>query len=458
MDPADRLEEAVADLGARMEEVIRGRDATALQAALADLHPSDIADLVETLEEDEERLWVLSCLPADVASETLAEMDESGGERADLLAALDPARGAELLQELADDDAADLISELEPEEQDRILAAFPEEEAGDIRELLSYDEDTAGGIMTTWLVSVHRDLTASEALVEVRRQGREIEDEFYTVFVVDDEDRLVGTLPLYDLVLAQPDERMAEVAEPVSVAVSPDTDQEEVGRLFSRYNLPSMPVVDADGVLLGRITFDDVLDVMQEEQTEDFLRLAGAIEEEEVRGGWVDAARSRLPWLCVNLVTATCAASIVYLFQDTIDRIVILAVVMPIVAGMAGNAGTQALAVTIRRIALSDNALEERRSAVLKEVLVGVANGAVLAVLAGVLISFIPGGNPLLGLVVLLALWGNIIVAGFLGGFMPTVLDRLGFDPAVASSIFVTPLTDLLGFLLLLGLATRVLL
>lgn len=457
MDPADRLEEAVADLGERIQGVIRSRDTSALQMELADLHPSDIADLVETLGEDEDRLWVLSCLPADVASETLAEMDESE-ERADLLAALDPARGAELLQELADDDAADLISELEPEEQDRILAAFPAEEAGEIRELLSYDEDTAGGIMTTWLVSVHRDLTAAEALVEVRRQGREIEDEFYTIFVVDDGDHLVGILPLYDLVLAQPDERMGELAEPATVAVSPDTDQEEVGRLFGRYNLAAMPVVDTEGVLLGRITFDDIIDVIEEEQTEDFLRLAGASDAEELRGTWSDAVRSRLPWLSLNLLTAAVAASVVFLFQGTIDQVVLLAVLMPVIAGMGGNAATQALAVTVRRIALSDGPLDNMRGTVGKEILVGLVNGAALASLAAFAAFLLPGGDPMMGLVVLLAMWGNIVVAGFAGAFVPTILDRFGVDPAVASSVFVTTFTDLCGFFLLLGLATALLL
>lgn len=457
LDPADRLEEAVADLGERIQGGIAERDLPSLLAEVEKLHPSDIADLVESLDLEADRVWLLSAISIDLASEALAEMDESE-ERAELLVALDPARGLQLLQELADDDAADLISELEPEDQRRILDALPAEEAGEIRELLRYEEDSAGGIMTTSLVSVHRDRTASEALVEARRQGREIEDEFYIVFVVDDDRRLVGTLPLYDLVLAEPDQTMGELAEPVTVAVSPDTDQEEVGRLFGRYNLASMPVVASDGVLLGRITFDDIIDVMEEEQTEDFLRLAGASDAEELRGSWGDAVRSRLPWLVLNLATAAIAASVVFLFQDTIEQVVLLAVLMPVIAGMGGNAATQALAVTVRRIALSDGPLDDASGVVKKEILVGLVNGAALAGLAALTALFLPDGDPRLGLVVLFAMWGNIVVAGFAGAFVPTLLDRLGVDPAVASSVFVTTFTDLCGFFLLLGLATLFLL
>lgn len=457
LDPVDRHEEALAELGERIEDLIRSRDLTSLQAEMEDLHPSDIADLIEALDTDEERVWVLSALPASVASETLVEMEESE-ERTELLASMDPTLSAELLQEMADDDAADLIAALEPEEQARVLAAFPEAAAGDLRELLSYAEDTAGGIMTTWLVAVLQNLTAGEALSEVRRQGREIEDEFYTVFVVDGEGRLVGILPLYDLVLAEPHMTLAELAEPATVAVSPDTDQEEVGRLFGRYNLAAMPVVDADGVLLGRITFDDIIDVIEEEQTEDILRLAGTSDDEELRGGWLDAVRSRLPWLALNLFTAMIAASVVYYFQATIEAVVVLAAIMPIIAGMGGNAATQALAVTVRRIALSDGPLDDNRGAVAKEMVVGLANGAVLATMAALLATYLPGGNRELGLVVLMAMWGNIVVAGFAGAFIPTVLDRFGIDPAVASSVFVTTLTDLCGFFLLLGLASSFLL
>ncbi len=209
-----------------------------------------------------------------------------------------PERGAELLKELEVDDAVDLVGELEPEERAKILAALPLEDAGEIRGLLRYDEESAGGLMDTVLVRIQADLTAGQAIADVRRQGREVED-FYTVFVVDESHHLLGTVRLDDLILADPLLPVLELVEPVLASVEPDEDQEEVGRLMSRYNLPSIPVVDQFGVLLGRITFDDVLDVMEAEQTEDILRLVGTSDEEEIRGTW-SGCRPDSPTLAVS--------------------------------------------------------------------------------------------------------------------------------------------------------------
>lgn len=424
-----------------------------------DLHPSDVADLLEGLDDVEAQAALIRALPAELASESLAEM-EDGDDRAELLGALDPSKGAELLNELADDDAADLIGELEPEEAARILAALPMQDAADLRDLLEYDEETAGGLMTTELVAVRAEMSAREAIDEVRRQGREVE-EFYAIFVVDERRVLQGTVPLGDLILADPDTTVDELVHEVPVTLTPDVDQEEVGRLLSRYNLVSVPVVGARGELLGRITFDDVIDVLEAEQTEDIFRLAGVSDEEEVRGDWKESVRSRLPWLMVNLVTVSLAASVVFVFGDTVERIWYLAAIMPIIAGIGGNSGTQALAVTVRRIALSDGPLERRSDAVGKELLVGLVNGISLGLVAaavawGAVVTL--GLDPQLPIVVLFALWGNIVVSGFAGAFIPTLLHRLGIDPAVASSVFLTTLTDLCGFILLLGLASALLL
>ncbi len=446
-DDIDKVQE-------RLARLVASGDVRALEEAVGELHPSDIADLVEGLEE-EHQILLLSALPKELASEALAEM-EGGEERGELLAAMHPAKGAELLQELADDDAVDLIAELEPEERQRILDALPVEDAGELRGLLLYDEESAGGLMTTELVSVEVSLTASAALDEVRAKGREVED-FYTVFVVDERDRLVGTVRLDDLVTAEPDEAIEALVEPPVASVLPSVDQEEVGRLISRYNLASIPVVNEFGVLLGRITFDDVIDVMEAEQTEDIFRLAGVGgDEEAVRYTWHESVRARLPWLLVNLLTATLSATVVLLFAGTIEHVVILAAVMGMVAGMGGNAGTQALAVTVRSIAIERGTGRAHGLVVGRELLIGLVNGAVLGGIVA-LAAFLLDGDPKLGLVVFLAMWGNQIVASFVGSFVPTVLDRLGIDPAVASSVFVTACTDLCGFLFLLGLATKLL-
>lgn len=453
--PAQEMEKVHERLAALLAE----GDRQALLHALEELHPSDIADLVEALEDDH-RIHVLSVLPADVASETLAEMEE-GEERGDLLAALHPAKGAELLQEMADDDAADLLGELEPHEQHRIFEQLSDEDAGDIRGLLLYDEETAGGLMTTELVSVKATLTAAQALEEVRRQGREVET-FYTVFVVDQRRRLLGTVGLDVLVTAEPEETVEALVEPPAATVLPGMDQEEVSWLIARYNLASIPVVNEFGILLGRITFDDVLDVLEEEQTEDILRLAGAGSDEDVlrHSAWA-SVRTRLPWLLLNLGTAAMAATVILAFEDTIERVVTLAFLAPIIAALGGSSGTQSLAVTIRRLTLEGH--RPGPGFISQELAVGLVNGAVLGV--GIaLISLGVGAlglgypDPMLGLVVFLAMWGNQVVATVAGASIPTFLEKVGVDPSVASSVFVHTLTDLFGFFLLLSLASAMLL
>jgi magnesium transporter len=441
----------------RIAALIGEGDVPRLEAMLKELHPSDIADVLESLG-DELRLALVRALPTELASETLAEIAE-GEVRAELLTALAPAEGAELLHELSVDDATDLVGELPPEAQDRLLAELPTEEAGEIRDLLQYDEDTAGGIMTTALVSVLGHITAGEAIEAVRLQGREVED-FYTVFVVDDDTRLLGTVPLDDLILSDTESRIRDLVEPTVASVVPEADQEQVGHMISRYNLASIPVVSEDGVLLGRVTFDDVIDVIEAETTEDLLLFSGVSEAEELRGTPIEAVRARLPWLLLNTMTASLAAGVVWVFRSEIAAATLLAVIMPVVAGLGGNAGQQALAVTVRRLATSAGPLETRGRVVGKEILVALFNGGAIGVLvsgAVAMLALAMGVDVRLGVVVLLAMWGNIAMAGFAGSFIPTFLDRAGQDPAVASTVFLTALTDLTGFLLLLGLATIIL-
>jgi magnesium transporter len=305
---------------------------------------------------------------------------------------------------------------------------------------------------------VPTSLTIEEAVSSVRGQAAEVGD-FYQVYCVDANHRLGGTLSLQHLVVTAPTRLVRDVMEPVPAIVSPELDQEEVARLMARYNLAAIPVVDGLGRLLGRVTFDDVIDVVEAESTEDLLKFGGVPGHEALAGTWVDAVRSRLPWLYVNLVTAFMAGAIVYLFQRTIAQAVALAVWMPIVAGMGGNAGTQALAVTVRRIALGLIPAGRRLSIVAKEVAVGMVNGMAVGIAVGIVGTLVGGAHGWrLGAVVLMAMWANLIVAALAGSVVPLVLDRFGIDPAVASSIFVTTFTDMIGFLLLLGLGTSMLL
>jgi magnesium transporter len=439
----------------RVEILIQAGKMEHVRDVVASLHPSDLADLVEDLDEHE-RVRFLSLLPTELASETLAEMD-AGDDRAGLLVALRPEKQAELLLELADDDAVDLIGELEPEDQQRVLDGLPDDAS--FRGLLEHEGDTAGGLMTTELVAVEASLTAAEALEQVRLQGREVED-FYTVFVVDGSRRLLGTVPLDDLVIADPSARIEGLVEEPVATVLPTMDQEDVGRLIGRYNLAAVPVVDVNGALVGRITFDDVIDVIEAEQTEDIFLMAGVgSDQSAIRYTWIESVRSRIPWLFVNLLTAATASVVVYLFSETIENVVILAAIMPIVAGLGGNAGTQALAVTVRALALDGGVEPMREVAAMvgRELAVGAVNGAIIGGVVAFLATLV-GGDPTLGLVVLLAMWGNLVVAGFLGSFVPSMMNRLGVDPALGSSMFVTPFTDLFGFLFLLSLASALLL
>jgi magnesium transporter len=429
----------------------RGDVASFLRYAKS-VHPSDLSDVLAELDEALQ-LRVLQALPPDIVSEALAEMEQEEHPE-ELLAALRPELAADIVDALEADDAADLIGGLAPEAARRILAHVADR--ADVERLLHYDEETAGGRMTTALITVPTTDTLGEALDSIRHQAEEIED-FYQIYCVEDDRRLGGVLSLQQLVVSRPDRLVREVMEPAPVVVTPDQDQEEVARLMARYNTPALAVVDGLGRLVGRITFDDVIDVVEAETTEDLLKFGGVPGDEALGASWHEAVRSRLPWLFVNTLTAFFAAAVVFAFQDVIAGLVLLAVYMPIVAGQGGNAGTQALAVTVRRLALGNIVPGRGAEVVLKEVLVGAMNGlAVGTVVGGV--AAVVGGTPVLGLVVAIAMWGNLLVAGLVGSFVPLILRRFGADPAVASSVFVTPVTDAVGFLLLLGLASWLLL
>lgn len=434
----------------RMVALIRAGETGAFLRLAPDLEPADLADVLRELD-DEERVTVVTLLPPEISGQALVELPEE--EHAEeTLAALDPEHAADIVEQMEDDDAADLLGELEPDEQARILAALEDtEDRADVERLLKYDEETAGGLMTGQMVVVHEERTVADALEEIRAQAADVEN-FSQIFVVDPRDRLVGTLSFKAVVVSPPSLQVREVMEPADLIVPPEMDQEEVARLMARYNVPSIAVVDATHKLLGRVTFDDVSDVVEAETTEDLLQFGGVSAEEDLGGRWWESVRSRLPWLGLNLLTAFLAGWVVSLFQGALLRTVALTIWMPIIAGMGGNAGTQALAVTTRRLALGQLPPREFLSTVIKEILVGTVNGAALGSVVWI-VALITHQPPNLGILVFLAMTGNLFVAGFAGAFIPMLLERVGVDPAIASSIFVTTFTDVVGFALLLGLA-----
>lgn len=432
-------------------------DADGFADRAREVHPSDVSDVLAGLEEDA-RLALVEQLPPEIVSEALAEMEEEE-QPGELLAALVPERAADILEELDDDDAADLIADLTPEAAERILSGVDVEDRADIERLLEYEEDSAGGRMTRAIVAVPERATAAEAIEEIRRQAEEVED-FYQIYSVDERHRLVGILALQRLVVAHPETPVRDIMEPAPATATPEMDQEEVARLMARYNVPAIAVVDAVGRLLGRVTFDDVIDVVEAERTEDLLMfggLGGGEAESELGAPWYRSVRRRLPWLYLNLITAVLAGAVVYVFQATIAQFVALAALMPIVAGLGGNAGTQSLAVTVRRIALGLNPPGTALAQVGKEMLIGLVNGLAVGLVVGVAAATL-GHGWALGVVVFLAMWGNQVVAVTLGAAVPLTLQRFGVDPAIASSVFVTAFTDVVGFFLLLGLAAWVLL
>lgn len=417
-------------------------------------HAADMAEHLENLS-IEHQVSVLRSLPVDEAAEALAELDqEDAGE---VLENLAPAEAAQILAEMSPDDAADVLDELEEEHRDELLRNLDSEDAEELRSLMAFDPDTAGGIMNTEMILLAEDLTVDEAILQIRNEMFDKEVPYYT-FVVDTEDCLLGVLSLRDLMLSRPGTLVHEaVGNQDVIAVRYDLDKEEVARRISHYNFATMPVVDYEGRLLGVVTYDDVMDIIQEEASEDMLGMVGAGPDETVDTPWSDSVRMRLPWLAVNMMTSAMSAFVVFLFEGSIASMAILAVLMPMVANQAGNTGQQALAVMIRQLATER--FDHRRSwmAVLREGRIGLCTGIFMAFFAFVGVSLLTG-IPVLGAVMGGALMGDMILGALAGGAIPLVFRALGRDPAQASSIFLTAITDSAGFFIFLWLATMFLL
>jgi len=437
----------------RIKSALNGSD-NQLAVILDEYHASEIAILFESLTK-EDRQRIINLLPVETASEIFAEMHEEAHPE-ELLFQLHPDKRTEIVEELDYDDATDIISQLEEHEQKEILEDLSEDDASHIRNLMRYDEDTAGGLMNTEFIRIQLHLKKKDAIDEIIRQSEEIE-EFYTIFVIDEHNVFQGIVSLKDIIKAKGNVEITSLVKSDVAWVSPDTDQEEVARLISQYNITSIPVLDNQMKLLGRVTFDDVIDVLEDENTEDILKISGVSEDEELSGNWVEAVKSRLPWLIINLGTAFLASAVVRHFEPTIAKIAVLSAYMTIIAGMGGNAATQALAVTVRRISLYDLTDNQAYRTVLKEFTVGLINGAVTGLIVFVF-ALVFDANPLLGLVIFFAMTGNLVIAGVTGAGIPLMLKRVGIDPAIASSIIITTFTDVFGFLLLLGMASKLLL
>ena len=431
---------------------------TILQASLneildltEELHPVDLLEVLQEYEEDQKAL--LEKFPDEYIAMVIdeAELDEKF-----ILLSLFPSKQKqEIISEMSSDELADMLGNIDEDTQSRILEGMEEEHREEIEELLSFSPETAGGIMATEFVSVKETMTIDETLTFLRDIAPNAETPYY-IYVLDDLDILKGIVPIRALLTSLPDVLLKDVMLENVATIPASMDQEDVSNIFQKYGYMAMPVVNEEHVMLGIITVDDIMEVLSDEHTEDMYRLAGLDEEEEIDGSVLDSIRSRLPWLLVNLVTAILASATVSLFDATISKVVALAVFMPLVTGMGGNAGTQTLTLIIRGIALGEIDYENKKEILRKEFLVGVLHGAAL----GLIVAILGGlweGNAVFGLVIGVAMFLNMVIAALSGFFIPLLLKKMGIDPALASAVFVTTMTDVLGFFFFLGFATLML-
>lgn len=414
---------------------------------LQGLHPADSAE-------------VLYDLPADYQAVILREMADE--QAADVLEEMDEEEMVEVVQSLSVPELADILDEMEPDMAADLLGEFPDEqtaalleemeESDDVAPLLAYPEDTAGGIMNTPRHMLRRQMTVAQAMNFLREHYAD-EHDLYYLYVLDRHRRLVGIVSLRSLVLATPEQTLDEIMDREVFTVKAEVDQEEVARLLARYNLLALPVVDDEDHMLGIVSVDDVVDVLEEEATEDIYRLAQVGDDSEIFSPLHRSIRSRLPWLTINMGTAFLSSTVVALFEGTIAQVAILAALMPIVAAQGGNAGNQSMTIVVRSLALGEIELSDAWRVLRHELGIGVIHGVILGLLVG-LVAFFWIGNPMLSVVIGSAMLGNLTIAALMGVLVPITLRRLGVDPALASSVFVTATTDVVGFALFLGLAT----
>jgi magnesium transporter len=427
-------------------------DRPGLLAQFDELHDADIADIFEQID-SEDRVALVEMLGSDISPDVLIELEE--GVRDEVLEAMDPGHLAAAVKEMDTDDVVYLVEDLEGAEQERVLEALEPIDRTAVERSLQYPEETAGRLMQRELVAAPAFWTVGQ-MIDFMRASDHLPELFYDIIVVDPAMRPVGVAAL-SRVMGQPRTVvLSEIMEDDFRVIRVDESQEDVAYAFNQYHMISAPVVDGDGRLVGMITIDDAMDVLDDEAEEDLKLLAGVGDEELSDTVW-DTAKARFPWLAVNLVTAIMASLVIAQFDRTMEALIALAVLMPIVASMGGNAGTQTLTVAVRALATRDLTSANAWRVIRREPLVGLANGLFFAVIIG-FVGFAWFGDPMLGVVLGMAMIGNLLVAGLAGILIPIWLEKVGADPALASGAFVTTVTDVVGFFAFLGLATVMLL
>ena len=434
-------------------EATRAGDAERVQALLLPLHPADVADAVEQIGEDD-REKLIPLLGPELSGEMLTEVEE--GLREEIIEALPPEVVAEAARELDSDDVVDLIEDLDADMRDAILAALDPDDRAAVETALSYPEDTAGRLMQREVTAIPEHFTVGQTIDWLRARAEDLPEQFYHMIMVDPAFHPTGYVTLGRLLSARRAVRLRDLREESFRTFKASDDVEDVAYGFNQYHLISAPVVSETGRLIGVVTIDDAVRVLDRENEEDLLRLAGVGEESLNDRTWT-IARQRFPWLGVNLLTAILASMVIAQFEGVIAAITALAVLMPIVASMGGNAATQSMTVAVRALATRDLTRANAVRVLRREVVAGLLNGLAFAVIIGI-IGLIWFGSPMLGVVIGVAMVINLIVAGFAGLVIPMALEKVGIDPALASGAFVTTVTDVVGFFAFLGLAAVLLL
>ena len=428
-------------------------DQASLIALMEPLHAADIADILEQIT-TQDRARLIQLFDRDFDGEILSELDES--IREEVIAVLKPQVLADAVRDLESDDVVDLVEDLDEPQQEAILDALEDADRVAVEQALSYPEYSAGRLMQREVVMAPEHWTVGQAIDHLRT-SEHLPEQFYHIVLVDPRLHPVGNVTLGKLMRSRRDVPLMDLTEDVFQVIPVTQDEADVAYAFNQYHLISAPVTDEEGRLVGVITIDDAMAVLDEEHEEDILRLAGVGEESSLADRVIDTTKRRFPWLFVNLVTAILASLVIAQFDAAIAQIVALAVLMPIVASMGGNAGTQSLTVAVRAIATKDLTGSNVWRVIRREVLVGLINGMIFALVMGG-VGFVWFGSPVLGYVIAAAMVINLVVAGFAGTVIPVLLERMGIDPALASGAFVTTVTDVVGFFAFLGLAALVLL
>ncbi|MBB6179516.1 magnesium transporter [Pseudorhizobium flavum] len=437
-----------ADFLALVGAAIADRDILFLRQHVARLHESELGDLLEAIQ-PEQRLALVRLLGADFDLTALTEVDEA--IRLEIVEQMPNEQIAAAIGELDSDDAVYILEDLDKDDREEILAQLPFTERVRLRRALDYPEQSAGRRMQTEFVAVPPFWTVGQT-IDYMREEDELPESFTQIFVIDPTFKLLGIVDLDRILRTKRQIRIESIMRETNYPIPAEMDQEEAAQIFEQYDLLSAAVVDDNGRLVGVLTIDDVVDVIQEEAEEDFMRLGG-VGDEELSDSLAETSRSRVPWLAVNLVTAFLAASVIGIFDATIEKIVALAVLMPIVAGMGGNAGSQTMTVTVRALATRSIDIHNAARIIRREAGVGLLNGVLFGLLIGVVAGlWFQDAN--IGGIIAAAMLINMIAAALAGIMIPLVLDRIGADPAVSSAVFVTAVTDVIGFFAFLGLAT----